>query len=179
MSSWSYGVIRFRGEEMGIFNMLKNEIKWCGTDKLTHRIVHHSVVVKKNTYGEPTIEAPEDAKSKEWMFPGFYFKNGNRTILGDGCVIFPAYRYEYCWENEEDERVVWAFDSFHEAYGVEPDLFATIAEKYNLDIRVNAWDKGFGYYSNLIVKADGTIEKMDVIEHKDWAWESEMPQMGG
>lgn len=179
MSSWSYGVVRFRGKEMDILNMLKNEIKWCGTDKVTHMSVRYNVVVKKNTYGEPTIEAPEDAKSKEWIFSGFYFVNGTRTILGDGSVIFPAYRYEYCWENEEDERVVWAFDSFHEAYGVEPDLFATISKKYNLDIRVNAWDKGFGCYSNLIVKSDGTIEKMDVIEHKDWAWESEMPQMGG
>jgi len=179
MSSWSYGNIRFRGLEMDILNMLKNEIGWCGTDKVSHVPVHHNPIVKKNKFGEPTVECPEDVKKINWNYPGFYFKSGNRSILGDGLVIFPAYRHEYSYENEEDERVVWVFDGFHEAYGVEISKFQEIAKKYRLDIRINVWDQGFESYTNVVILADGEVEKYEMPEYKDWAWESEMPQMGG
>lgn len=86
-----------------------------------------------------------------------------------------------------DEDLVWVYGetdtvvavSVQQAWGFIAENWAEIAKKYNLDIRLQGFESGMQFAQDLIVKADGTVEKDKEIHYDDWDWECPFPKMGG
>lgn len=66
------------------------------------------------------------------------------------------------------------------AYAFDSEQLRAVSEKFNLDLRIHAFEKGIQFEQFIEIR-NGEIIKDEVIEFKDrdWAWECVNPYMGG
>ena len=68
---------------------------------------------------------------------------------------------------------------FKGAWGLDTDTFKTIAEKYNIDIKVNGYECGMEFTQIFEVNRNGTILQDSEKTFEDWTWDCDMPILGG
>lgn len=96
-----------------------------------------------------------------------YIKNTERAFLNEKDIEI------YC----EKETGTFAFD-FQQAWDVDAEQFAKISKKYNIDIKINAYEKGIEFERRVLIEKGKIIENED-IQYDDYVWECPMPNLGG
>ena len=179
MPNWVEGNIRFRGKVKDILELLKNELEFVGVDRDfpfddDRRTVTFKPIVHTIDWGDLAIECPE--YDKELVLRTCYIKGTRRNFLDAKTIIFPT--IQDITDLEDEDKAFVLFDCFQAAWGVDPDPYVELSKKYNVDIRINAWEKGMEFYVNLVIEG-GEVTRFEEIKYDDWYWESEMPQLGG
>ncbi len=96
-----------------------------------------------------------------------YIKNTRRAFLNEKDIEI------WC----EKETGTFAFD-FRQAWDVDAEQFAEISKIHNIDIKINAYEKGLEFERRVHIEKGKIIEDED-IEYDDYVWECAMPNLGG
>lgn len=154
MPNWCEGSLKLRGPMNNIINFFENGIDLTAQD---HRNgVNISSVVK--------IEKDDDCCEIN-IFDSAYIKETARAFIDSGYVYL-----------DDDIRTVSV--SMQQAWGIISEDFLAIAKKYNIDIRIQAFEKGMEFARDVEI-VGGEITKDETIEYDDYIWDCPMPNMGG
>lgn len=183
MPNWVKGNIRFRGKTDDILNFLKNELVCVGvrlnSENLADRIAVFKPDVSIDDEDDICISWPDSASYEKLGSCCFHIEGTERNFLDRGYkyikeALIPDFD---TYDDREDERII-LFDCFKAAWNIDPEPYEEFSKKYNIDIRIDGWEKGMEFYINLIIEC-GQVTKRTEIKYDDWAWNSVMPQLGG
>lgn len=174
MPNWCAGNIRFRGKKEDIVKLLENEVEYCMTGENFDDVVTHPVTVGTDNW-ELTIYPPKDVNLDK---SGWYHIKGTRRAFLDSesdCV------YSTCfYEPEPDDAEPWLLiiDGFKQAWGVFAEEFKEMSAKYNVDIRIFAWEQGMQFEREIKIQK-GEILLNKTVKYDDWDWDCPLPWIGG
>jgi len=94
-----------------------------------------------------------------------HIKGTRRAFITGDCVE---------WHKGYDTTAV----EVKQAWNFEPEQFAEISKKYNLDIRLYGFEMGMEFCQEIEI-IGGEVTRNNVIEYEDWIWECPMPNLGG
>lgn len=183
MPNWVKGNIRFRGKTEDILEFLKNEFVFIGVRPNSENLADRIAVFKPDVFIDEDhdicIKWPEESTYEKLTQCCVHIKGTERNFLDRG------FRHLKEWlvpdfdtyDDRENERII-LFDRFKAAWNVDPEPYVNFSKKYNIDIRIDGWEGGMEFYVNLVIE-NGEIKRHTRINYDDWAWDSEMPQLGG
>ena len=182
MPNWCAGSIRFRGKLADIFNLLRNELKYCyyGDDRKTH-------IIDIFDYDFDESFDPDECSLTIWhpRLPEFdsnrtgwwHWNNTQRAFL-DGEEEFGEI-YAKFYEHPKPSELYTVFvDGFRQAWSIVPEDFIEYSRKYGVDIALFGWECGMQFHQHIEI-VDGEITRNDREEYKDLYWESARPFVGG
>ena len=150
------------------------------SENLADRIAVFKPDVSISYYDDICISWPDSASYEKFDLCCFYIEGTERNFLDR------EYKYNIkemlipdfdTYDDREDERII-LFDCFKAAWNIDPEPYEEFSKKYNIDIRIDGWERGMEFYVNLIIE-HGEVTKRTEIKYDDWAWDSQMPQLGG
>ncbi|MEZ0482617.1 hypothetical protein [Planococcus sp. SSTMD024] len=170
MPNWAEGSLKVRGKEKDIVAFLRGALG--GIPSFGASI--------KAALGGGEIEVPgvtieEDDFNMVISSPNGLHIEGSRRAFIEGSVD-----YWFLDEDDEEEpaQVVFTIDNFKQAWAVQSDNFARLSEKYNIDIKIHAFERGM-QFNQLIEIHKGEIIHDQEIQFDDYEWECVMPNLGG
>ena len=167
MPNWCTGNIRLRGTGSAIKEFLKNEIVVTGYGKgLTGEVSEKKPDIEDDDYAF-ILSLPEETKG--WIFVSFYIRGTRRNFI-DGKTI------EIYMDNGEKGTV--CIDDIKAAWGFTPEPYIEKSKKYGLDIKIIGFEQGMEV-KQIIEIVSGELICFEEISFEEWAWECEMPNMGG
>lgn len=168
MPNWVEGTFRARGSKENIKKFLQEGLEACYGLKITTEIDENddSLYV---TFKNPEI-AENDYKHK--YHDTLYIKDTRRNFIEDLCGEIYAYKKK---SNGEFQFT----SSFKSAWAIDTEPLVNIAEKYEIDIRVNGFERGMEFEQLLEISRKGQIKCESVISYDDWDWQCPMPLLGG
>lgn len=83
----------------------------------------------------------------------------------------------YTGDLSEDDKEIILFDSEF-AWGVEAEELLETCKKYNVDMRIYAFERGMGFNQEIEI-VDGKITIDKYIKFDNYLWECSMPDIGG
>lgn len=173
MPNWCAGNIRFRGKKEDIVKLLENEVEYCIVGKVGD-VIAHPVVVGTDKWGL-TIYPPKDVNLDK--FGCYYIKGTRRAFLDSKSDSI----YAICFrELEPDDAEPWLLiiDEFKQAWDVCAEEFKEMSAKYNVDIRIFAWEQGMQFEREIEIQK-GEILVDRTMKYDDWDWDCPLPWMGG
>lgn len=164
MPNWSKGNLKIRGKKENIIKFLKE-----GTSLLDGLWEPREIVpeVKINDYDEIEIENIDKTKGIDAL----YIKGTRRNFID------PVENEIYIHNVDEEEQII-CLENFRAAWGIDADSLRVISNRYNIDIKIYAFEAGMEFNQDIeIVK--GKIIKDEEIKFKDYVWECIEPNIGG
>ena len=162
MPNWCKGTLKIRGKKENILNFLEN-----GTSLLKGFWFPEEIrtEIKMNDYAEIEIKnITEDINT-------LYIKGTRRNFIEK--VENEIFIYNY----DEEESII-CLENFKAAWGIDAEALRTISKKYNIDIKIFAFECGMEFNQNIeIIK--GKIIKDEEIKFKNYIWECIEPTLGG
>lgn len=152
MPNWCEGSLKLRGEKENIMKFFKEGLDVTAPDERAGRSI------------EEFVDFDEDCV----VIDGVVYINDTSRAF-----IEPS---KFYWNEEGGLQL----DSiiFKQAWDIEPEDFLSIAKKYNIDIRIQAFEKGMEFARDVEI-VDGEITKDETIRYDDYIWDCPMPNMGG
>lgn len=150
MPNWCEGTLKIRGEKEDVINFLKNGITPIGLMGDT---------------AEPEIEETEYHTMVKTEKGGFYLEGTRRGFIEESSIW-----YEY-------DRDVLAVE-YKQAWGLDPEQLRAISEKFNIDLKIYAFEKGMEFNEHVEIHK-GVIMKNEEIKFDDYDWECPCPNIGG
>lgn len=162
MPNWCKGTLKIRGKKENILNFLEN-----GTSLLKGFWFPEEIrtEIKMNDYEEIEIKnITEDINT-------LYIKGTRRNFIEK--VENEIFIYNY----DEEESII-CLENFKAAWGIDAEALRTISKKYNIDIKIFAFERGMEFNQDIeIIK--GKIIKDEEIKFKNYIWECIEPTLGG
>lgn len=162
MPNWCEGSLRMRGKFENLKNFFKNGL----------------MVYKMNfdDNGVSYVEFPERLSVIDDNDECFYMTIGDTAhITGTKRAFVPKNNIEfYADKNSNCSYAVMV----KQAWDFHVEEFFDIAKKYNLDIRLNGFERGREFSREIIIE-NGTIIKNEMKQYKDYDYECIMPMLGG
>lgn len=186
MPNWCAGNIRFRGKKEDIVKLLENEVEYCTTSKNFDDVVTHPVTVGTDNW-ELTIYPPKDANLDK---SGWYHIKGTRRAfldpesISDCLYSTRLYELEPEFGKPAENNVVDAepwlliIDGFKQAWNIRAEEFTEMSAKYNVDIRIFAWEQGMQFERHVEILKGELITDI-TMHYDDWDWDCPMPWIGG
>jgi len=169
MPNWVEGTFRARGSKENIKKFLQEGLEACYGLKITTEIDENddSLYV---TFKNPEI-AENDYKHK--YHDTLYIKDTRRNFIEDLCC-----GEIYAYKKKSNGEFQFT-SSFKSAWAIDTEPLVNIAEKYEIDIRVNGFERGMEFEQLLEISRKGQIKCESVISYDDWDWQCPMPLLGG
>ena len=165
MPNWIEGCFRARGKREDINNFLVNglnPVTFFGDDAQVKKEITEDGISYTFT--------DEDGKEK-WYSGSVHIRETRRQFL--------ELKYGDIYVNEKDNGEVQLAHDFKGAWGIDTDTLKTIAEKYNIDIKVNGYERGMGFTQIFEVDRNGNVLQDSERKFGDWTWDCDMPILGG
>lgn len=186
MPNWCAGNIRFRGKKEDIVKLLENEVEYCKVGERFDDVITYPVVVRSDDE-DLTIYPPKDVNLDK---PGWYHIKGTRRAFLDpesisDCLYSTClYELEPEFGKPAENNVVDAepwlliIDGFKQAWNIRAEEFTEMSTKYNVDIRIFAWEQGMQFERHVEILKGELIT--DITAHyDDWDWDCPLPWIGG
>lgn len=83
-------------------------------------------------------------------------------------------------ENNVIDAEPWLLiiDGFKQAWDVRAEEFTEMSAKYNVDIRIFAWEQGMQFERHVEI-LKGKLVADRAVHYDDWDWDCPMPWIGG
>lgn len=151
MPNWCEGSLKIRGEKEKVMKFFKEGLDVTGED--------------------------ERAGRKIQDFVGFY----DDCVAVDGVVYINGTSRAFIEPSEfywNEDGIQLETITIKQAWDIEPEDFLSIAKKYGIDIRIQAFEKGMEFARDVEI-VGGEITKDETIKYDDYIWDCPMPNMGG
>ncbi|MCY9527024.1 hypothetical protein M5W68_18405 [Paenibacillus larvae] len=153
MPNWCVGTLKVRGDKENIRNFLRGAfvcpVSMFSTEK-------------------PTIEEQEGLISV--TAPGlchhFYIKGSRRNFINSNSIE---------WYTDEQILLIPEYEA---AWGIDTDVLTDLSVKYQIDIKIYAFEKGMQFNHDFEVHK-GKIIKNKEITFDCYDWECVCPELGG
>nr|DAK81816.1 MAG TPA: Ferredoxin-like domain in Api92-like protein [Bacteriophage sp.] len=162
MPNWCEGMLKIRGRQENVFNILADNLQ-----------VWKTIIVK-----EPNFDMREELD-----------REAIRINREDGtiCVNKTAYIKD-THRNfiEPNEINVWASKDgnscvaveFKAAWDVVSEPYVKLSKAYNVDIKIEAFEKGMEFSRYILIES-GELKEDKEITYDDYVWDCVMPNLGG
>lgn len=165
MPNWCQGIMKVRGTKEKLLKFLNEGIERRGfprTESDDYTI--YPLNITENDYNEVNIRVT-DEEHNSWL----YFKDSRRMFIESNI--------EWYFWGEDGETEIKILD-IKQAWNIEADYLQEVSKKFNIDIRVEAYECGCAFKQEIeIINGEITIDK--VIEYDDYNWEAYDPRLGG
>lgn len=173
MPNWIEGTFRARGEKENIKKFLMEGLSPSSSFGCEEEI-KKEISFEEDNYLEfkYTLENKED-DSKRKSPTSLHIPKTRRNFVeldswGEICV--------YKSKNSNDFMFATRFKG---AWAIDTDAIKEIAKEYEIDIRINGFERGMEFEQLFEVNREGWTACESVIQYMDYIWECPMPLLGG
>jgi hypothetical protein len=163
MPNWIEGTFRARGNKENIKKFLLEALEPCvGYGK-------NKELLKEIIYDEDSfIEIEFKYSEKEYL--NLHIVGTHRQFVENICTIEANKTKNGEFQLALDYKGAWSIDQEH---------FIELAKKYEVDIKVNGYERGMEFESLFEVNRKGQVICDCYKEYSDYIWECPMPLLGG
>lgn len=164
MPNWCKGNLKIRGKKENIIKFLEE-----GTSLLDGFWNPKEIKpeIEVNDCDEIEIRNLDKTKGIECL----YIKGTRRNFID------PIENEIYIHDIDEEEQII-CLENFKAAWGIDADALRLISNRYNIDIKIYAFEAGMEFNQDIeIIK--GKIIKDKEIKFTNYQWECIEPNIGG
>lgn len=162
MPNWCEGMLKIRGKQEDVFNLLADNLQ-----------VWKTVIVNKPRF-DMRYELDEEAIEIDredgiiLVEKTAHIKGTHRNFVEPNDINV--------WKKEDGSSCV-AID-FKAAWNVESQPYIELSKKYHVDIKIEAFERGMEF-SRFVLIENGELKEDKGIEYDDYVWDCVMPNLGG
>lgn len=177
MPNWCCGNIRFRGKWDDIIKLISETFEFCSYSGNGLETIQKPCKIETEEDYLIYVRSPFDEGSKSsWC----YIKGTSRNfinIFGDPDFSSSA----VCKLKEDKDDYIVVFENFCAAWSIEAEPYIDMSKRYNVDIRIMGWERGLGFWQDIVVVNGDVIRNIadDYGGYDGWMWDSAMPYLGG
>lgn len=171
MANWAKGYLRVKGSRENILRFIKNEMSYVAEvigekygiieEKIDNFDVDSDeLFIRVNSY------AFKSATEKVY-FPRVYIEGTHRNFITEDID---------CFFNDGENIAI--FPGFEAAWGVESEPYVEKSKKYDLEIKIDVYEKGM-QFSQYIYVANGELLMDEERKYDNWNWDCPCPDYGG
>ncbi|CDO03126.1 hypothetical protein BN988_01626 [Oceanobacillus picturae] len=162
MPNWAEGVLKIRGTRQDIKKFLME-----GLSPL-NPFGGIAMLMGKET-DPPEVQLKEDEWDLNMSAPhGFYIEGTRRAFIEGGIT----------WDFDDKHIEILTIEDFKQAWAVITENFVDISEKFNLDIKIYAFEYGMEFNQDIEIHK-GKVIRDNEITFDDYQWECLYPNLGG
>ena len=160
MPNWCEGMLKIRGKQEDVFNLLADNLQ-----------VWKVVTIR------------EDGMREELDKEAIEIDREDGTIYVKRTAHIKGTRRNFVEPNEinvwtrKDGNACIAVE-FKAAWGVESEPYIELSKAYNVDIKIEAFERGMEF-SRYILIENGNLKEDKETGYDDYVWECVMPNLGG
>lgn len=168
MPNWAEGSLKVRGTKENVVKFLKEGF-----------LGYPDTVFSKDDKGNPIylnkhreVEIREDEWETSIFCKGGFYINGTRkAFVEEECIQF--------YHDDDLDRYQLEILGFKQAWAVVPENFVELSKKYNLDMKIFAFEMGMEFTQEIEI-INGVLTKDEVHEKfDDYFWEVPFSTIGG
>lgn len=162
MPNWCEGMLKIRGKQEDVFNLLADNLQ-----------VWNTVIVNEPRF-DMRYELDEEAIEIDredgiiLVEKTAHIKGTHRNFVEPNDINV--------WKKEDGSSCV-AID-FKAAWNVESQPYIELSKKYHVDIKIEAFERGMEF-SRFVLIENGELKEDKGIEYDDYVWDCVMPNLGG
>lgn len=165
MPNWAEGTIKFRGSKDNVIKFLSegiHAVSFLGKD------IDGVEIYVDDVFGDVNVEQMDDD------YYIFHINDTKRAFIEKEDLINSHFSEFY----ETDEYIIEL--SFKQAWDIKPDEYQKIADKYDLDIHIFAYESGIGFTHEVeIVHHELSKDITNKYEYQDYQWNIPFTNIGG
>lgn len=162
MPNWCEGMLKIRGKQEDVFNLLADNLQ-----------VWKTIIIK-----EPKLDMREEIDKEAivvdkegesiWVKKTAYIKGTRRNFVEPNDINV--------WKGKDGNACIAV--EFKAAWDVESEPYIKLSKAYNVDIKIEAFERGMEF-SRYILIENGNLKEDKETEYDDYVWECVMPNLGG
>lgn len=162
MPNWCEGMLKIRGKQEDVFNLLADNLQ-----------VWKTIIIK-----EPKLDMREEIDKEAivvdkegesiWVKKTAYIKGTQRNFVEPNNIDV--------WKGKDGNTCIAV--EFKAAWDVESEPYIKLSKAYNVDIKIEAFERGMEF-SRYILIENGNLKEDKETEYDDYVWECVMPNLGG
>lgn len=164
MPNWAEGTLKIRGTRADIISFLKGALRPLGEPA-----AEIQALLSGGTAPDPEVQIEEKEYGFEMKAPRGFHVAGTRRA-------FVEQEIDWWFDDKHTETLV--IDNFKQAWGIEPEPFRVLSEKYQVDIKIYVFECGMEFNHEVEIHK-GHIIKDQEIQFDDYNWDCIMPNLGG
>lgn len=162
MPNWCEGMLKIRGKQEDVFNLLADNLQ-----------VWKTVIIKEpKLYMREEIDKEAIVVDKEgesiWVKKTAYIKGTRRNFVEPNDINV--------WKGKDGNACIAV--EFKAAWDVESEPYIKLSKAYNVDIKIEAFERGMEF-SRYILIENGNLKEDKETVYDDYVWECVMPNLGG
>ena len=171
MANWIEGTFRSRGSKENIKMFLLEALEPCSRFGKKRESLKE-ITYEEDNYLEMKFKYADGEEEKEEYVKTLYIAGTRRQFVENlSCGTIEANKTKNGeFQLALDYRGAWSIDYEH---------FIGLAKKYEVDIKVNGYERGMEFESLFEVNRKGTVICDCFKQYSDYEWECPMPLLGG
>ena len=162
MPNWCEGMLKIRGKQEDVFNLLADNLQ-----------VWKTIIIKEPKFDmreEIDKEAIVVNKEEEsiWVKKTAHIKGTHRNFVEQNDINV--------WKGKDGNACIAV--EFKAAWDVESEPYIKLSKAYNVDIKIEVFERGMEF-SRYILIENGNLKEDKETEYDDYVWECVMPNLGG
>lgn len=159
MPNWCEGMLKIRGKQEDVFNLLADNLQ-----------VWKVVTIRDDMREELDKEAIEIDREDETIYveKTAHIKGTRRNFVEPNGINV--------WKRKDGNACIAV--EFRAAWGVESEPYIELSKAYNVDIKIEAFERGMEF-SRYILIENGNLKEDKETGYDDYVWECVMPNLGG
>lgn len=162
MPNWCEGMLKIRGKHENVFKLLVENLQ-----------VWKTIVIR-----EPGIDVRMELDTEAIKIDMEF----NEIELDKEAYIKGTHRnfvtsdYVNVWKRKDGSACIAV--EFKAAWDVKPEPYIELGKNYNVDIKIEAFERGMEFSRYILIK-NGKLEENKKSEYEDYVWDCVMPNLGG
>lgn len=161
MPNWCTGILKIKGKQQDVFNLLVENLE-----------VWKTIITKKPFEMREELDTESIEINKEdfeiWLKQTAYIKGTHRNFVETDYINA---------QGNKDGNSCVAIE-IRGAWNIESRPYVELAKKYNVDIKIEAFECGCQFSRFILIENGELIEDKD-IEYDNYVWDCVMPNLGG
>ena len=162
MPNWCEGMLKIRGKQEDVFNLLAENLQ-----------VWKTIIIKEPKFDmrdEIDKEAIVINKEEEsiWVKKTAHIKGTHRNFVEPNDINV--------WKGKDGNTCIAI--EFKGAWSIESEPYVKLAKEYNVDIKIEAFERGMEFSQYILIE-NGELKEDKEIKYDDYVWDCVMPNLGG
>ena len=155
MPNWCEGMLKIRGKQEDVFNLLtENLLVWEFKFGGRESVDENAIEINRQDF---EIRVQKTA----------HIKGTHRNFVEPNDINV--------WKGEDGNTCIAI--EFKGAWGIESEPYVKLAKEYNVDIKIEAFERGMEFSQYILIE-NGELKEDKEIKYDDYVWDCVMPNLG-